>query len=211
MIVVWACLSVLALSQRNPQPERPPNRVVPKGRVSPATPTEPKTGTILWRDSSLSLALRRLPGTGSPRRARLRLTLSNHSADPCWIPGTFCQEGKESDWWSHAVRVNVALESRFNRAIPAQLSSQLKAPGPWRVGPRYGERDLHQHESFLSYIRPQQQMDWEFCVGDLIEGTDGGPTSESWERAEGPFQITCELSQPGHRLVSNRLQVSTWP
>lgn len=196
--LVWAFLSLIAFGQRSPQSTPVPPTRVPQPVVTPVVPStpDPGAGSVLWSDPSLALKLRRLAGPAGPRRAPLQLSLSNRSANFCWIPGTFCQEGKEADWWSHAVRVTVE-SGRPN----------LKPRASWRVGPRYGERDLHQHDSFLSFIGPEQQMTWEFCLDDLIEGVDGGPISESWERAEGHFWVTCELSQPGHKLLSNRLEI----
>jgi len=205
LTLILGLLSVVALSQRMTDPKtatpptNPPSVVVP----SPATPSPTEGG--VWQDSSLSLTLRRLPGPLEARRARLQLSLTNQSSQSCWIPGTFCQEGEEADWWSHAVRVKVDYAYRADLACPLEPGLNPNPKGPWILGPSYGERDLHEHPSFPSLIKPQQTLSWEFCLGDLVQGTDSTPPAEGWERAEGPFLLTCQLSQPDHGLQSNTL------
>lgn len=178
LALILAVLSIGALSQRNP------------GQSS-AIP-----GAI-WSDSSLSLKLCRLPGRADLRRTRLQLSLTNRSGASCWIPGSFCQEFKEADGWSHAVRVKVAYAYRADLACPQEP--------PWSLGPSYGERSLHEHQSFTSLIKPQQTMKWEFCLGDLVQGTEQ-PVS-GWEQAQGPFRVSCQLCQSDHKVVSNTLEI----
>lgn len=160
----------------------------------PSRPS-PQPAQAEWRDSSLFLRLSRLPGQAEGRRARLRLSLTNNSEVRCWIPGTFCQEFEATDPFSHAVRVTVDSPSRTHPT------------GPWLLGPGYGERSLHHHASHTRTLGPGEQLSWEFCLGELIQLSEGIEPKVDWERAAGPFRVSCQLSQPGHRVVSNTLQL----
>lgn len=164
---------------------KPPVATTPPPGSSPTANPQ-----AIWQDGLLSLKLSLLPGQSEARTTRLRLCLTNSSLSRCWIPGTFCLEGEEADWWSHGVRIKVeGLRS-----------------GSWRLAPSYGERALHEHAAFTNVIQPLQTLSWEFCLDGLVEV----PTHEvlqGWERARGPLRLTCELSQPGHKLFSNPVVV----
>ena len=147
-----------------------------------------KSDRAIWLDQALRLHLERAG------QARLQLTLSNDSWAHCWIPGTFCRDGQDPDWWSQGVRVRV------------EPVVQNEAVLPWRLGPSYGERSLHEHSTDVNVIQPLQSLRWEFALEGLVEAPDG-ETPHGWAQARGPFLVTCELRQSGHKVVSNTLLV----
>lgn len=190
LTLLLSLLSVVAMHPAPPQPQTP--SPCPPTSVPSAPTSTPQSGR--WQDSALHLHLQKLPGWVPARQSRFQLTLRNDSDSSCWIPGTFCQEGEEPDWWSHGVRLRVSPTGR------------VPQPG-WRLGPTYGERDLHEHDSFPMLIPAHQTLQWQFTLAELNQGSDGEPVRTDWESAQGPFQVQAELTQSGHQVLSNPVTV----
>lgn len=173
----WPQPEVVSTGEPVPRPERPHSPPVPP-------PFRPVSPEAVWLKVGLLLKLEQ--GSGP----RLRLTLRNTTRVNAYIPGTFCRQGTEGDWWSHGVRVIV----RNGRQ-------------QWRLGPSYGTRELHEHSACPCWIGPNQQLSWDFELGRLDQNCDGEGYQPGWDgTAKGRrLEVVCQMPQAGYTLVSNRL------
>ena len=168
---------IVAPTSPQPRPVTPSPTARPKPPVDPTAP--------LGRDLKLTLEL--LQKDQDPHKVRLRVSVYNPGRCEVRIPGSFCQEGDEADWWSHAVRVKVSDGSRS-----------------WRLCPSYGLRELHTHPAYPMNIGPGERRTWGFALDGL--SLEQG---ENWEQALSARQlnVSCELAEKGACIRSNSLNL----
>lgn len=159
---------------------------------SPSPSPPPASAPAVWLKQGLRLRLQSVRSGKGPRDATLQLSLLNDSLEAAFIPGTFCQEGDQPDWWSHAVRVRVS-DGRKD----------------WILGPSYGTRELHEHGDMPLVIQSGAVLQWEFRLGELTQDCDGEGVTPGWDDLNEASRVSlvCELQRPGFTVVSNRLSL----
>lgn len=182
-LYAWSSQPVLVKSA-------PPART-PRAQL-PEIPPVPSPAPAVWLKRGLQLHVQSIRSGAGPKAATLKLTLRNDSLQSAFIPGTFCQEGDQADWWSHAVRVRVS-DGRQN----------------WVLGPSYGMRELHEHGDMPLVIKPGSVLQWEFRLGELTQDCDGEGVTPGWDELNEASRVSliCELQRPGFTVVSNHLRL----
>jgi hypothetical protein len=136
----------------------------------------------VWVQQGLQLQSRVVRAGQGPKDTTLRVTLRNTASVTAYIPGTFCQEGKDADWWSHGLRVRVSDGRK-----------------QWRLGPSYGARELHEHGDNPLTIAPGALLEWEFRLQEL------DPEGEGWEQVPDRkrLSVVCELECAASQISSH--------
>ena len=183
-------LALYAWSNQSVGMKSTPPAILSSPSPSPSPP--PASAPAVWLKQGLQLRLQSVRSGKGPRDTTLKLSLRNDSMVAAFVPGTFCQEGDQPDWWSHAVRVRVS-DGRKD----------------WILGPSYGMRELHEHGDMPLVIKPGAVLQWEFRLGELTQDCDGEGVTPGWDDLNEASRVSlvCELQRPGFTVVSNHLRL----